>query len=139
MLCCNLQQSNQKGRKMSDEIFDSEYYEQLVCQQRKELVESLHTVGFALAYQIRITEEAKQNYLRYHESLTSLKRDYEALDRSLAQLDGRHKQCKPAAEVERQRRKDNPRAAKRSLTPAQYLSCLSREQKAELVKELMKG
>lgn len=121
----------------TDEKLDSDYWEKLACQQQKELTEDLHTLGFALAYHTRVTEEARQNYMTYYESLKQLKRDYETVDRTLAQLDGRHKQCKPAADVEKQRRRDNPRAAKRAMTPAQYFSCLSKEQKAQLLKELM--
>ena len=117
---------------MSDENFDSSYYEKLACQQIAELTEDLHTIGFALAYQIRATEEAKQNYLRYHESMVGLQKSYEKVDRLLAQLDGRHKQCETSSDVEKKKRKE-----KKLQSPAQFLAKLSKEQKEELVKQLM--
>ena len=59
---------------------------------------------FVLAFQKRVVDNLKQDYLRHYNIFKKLEQEYEALDRELAKYDGRHVQCEePGTVIKKQR------------------------------------
>ena len=114
------------------------YYEMVASQRECEVKRKLNEVAFDLCYQNEITERAKQDFLRQHEALVTLRTRFALLDRELAKLDGRHKQIEPRDRVAKRERKVK-RKQKARVSASQLKDLLSPEQKKALVEELMKG
>ena len=107
------------------------YYEMLTCQQIHEVIRELNLVELALCHQNRLVEDLTQKLLKAKEIQNLLRHDHENLDRELARLDGRHKQCECPQKILERKRKKRQKEKSRDLT-----QLLTPEQKQELLKAL---